>query len=162
LLLIASTVAAFEGAVAAASPVRMAAFSFLLYLLILTHYSALFVVASLFFYALIRLHGSRAPRAAVLTWAGFQAGAAGLYLFLYRTHVAKLRGTNLDPRVIIGWLEASYFHPGRESPVWYVIRQTAAVFLYFCGSPIGAAVAFLFAAAGVIHLAARRRPAALL
>lgn len=162
LLLNASTLAAFEGSIEARSPLRMAAFSFLLYLAILTHYSALFVTASLFLYALIRFRASRAPRAVVLTWAGFQAGAAALYLFLYLTQVARLRGGELEHQAMTGWLSESYFHHGQESPVWFVVRQTSAVFLFFFGSQVGAVVAILFTAAGVVHLAARRRPSALL
>ncbi len=156
LLLSASTLAAFEKAVQARSPAGMAVFSLLLYLAILTHYGALFVTLSLFVYALARFRSSRLSGRVVGTWAVFQVGAAVLYLFLYFTQVASLRGGELERQAMTGWLDTSYFHRGRESLILFVVRQTAAVFRYFFGSPIAAAIAFLLAAAGVARLALRR------
>jgi hypothetical protein len=162
LLLSASTLAAFEKAVEARSPARMAVFSLLLYLAILTHYGALFVTVSLFVYALARFWNGRLPGRVVGTWAVFQVGAAVLYLFLYFTQVASLRGGELERHVMTVWLDTSYFRRGQESLILFVVRQTAAVFRYFFGSPIAAAISFLLAAAGVVHLALRRHPSVLL
>jgi hypothetical protein len=162
LMLSASALAAFEKAVEARSPAWMTVFSLLLFLAILTHYGALFVTFSLFVYALARFWSSRLSGRVVGTWAVFQVCAAALYLFLYFTHVVLLRGGELERQAMTGWLDTSYFHRGQESLILYVVRQTAAVFRYFFGSPIAAAIAFLLAAAGVVHLALRRRPSVLL
>lgn len=162
LMLSASALAAFEKAVEARSPAWMAVFSLLLYLAILTHYGALFVTLSLFVYALARFRSSRLSGRVVGTWAVFQVGASVLYLFLYFTQVASLRGGELERQAVTGWLDTSYFHRGQESLILFVLRQTASVFRYFFGSPVAAAIAFLLAAAGVVHLALKRHPSVLL
>jgi Dolichyl-phosphate-mannose-protein mannosyltransferase len=162
LLLSASALAAFEKAVEARSPVWMAVFSLLLFLAILTHYGALFVTLSLFVYALARFWSSRLSGRVVATWAVFQVCAAALYLFLYFTQVASLRGGALERQAMTGWLGTSYFHRGQESLILFIVRQTAAVFRYFFGSSIAAAIAFLLAAGGVVHLGLRRHPSILL
>jgi len=85
LLLSVSALAEFENAVEARSPARMVVFSLLLYLAILTHYGALFIMLSLFVYALARFWSSRLSVRVLGIWDGFQGGAAALYLFLYVT-----------------------------------------------------------------------------
>ena len=162
LLLSVSALAEFENAVEARSPARMVVFSLLLYLAILTHYGALFIMLSLFVYALARFWSSRLSDRVLTIWAGFQVGAAALYLFLYVTQVSRLRGGPLEHQAMTGWLDTSYFHRDQETPVFFVVRQTAAVFRYFFGSPVAAAVGFFLAAAGVVHLALKRQTSVLL
>jgi hypothetical protein len=98
----------------------------------------------------------------VAVWAAFQAGGAILYLFLYLSHIAGLRGSVMERRAIEVWLRSGYFQRGRERPVAFVVRQTEALFRYFFGSPLAAAVAFLLAVAGLVLLAVKRRPSAVL
>jgi len=162
LLLSVSALAEFENAVEARSPARMVVFSLLLYLAILTHYGALFITLSLFVYALARFWRSRLSGRVLGIWAGFQVGAAALYLFLYVTQVSRLRGGPLEHQAMTVWLDTSYFRSDQETPVFFVVRQTAAVFHYFFGSPIAAAVGFSLAAAGVVHLALKRQTSVLL
>jgi hypothetical protein len=76
--------------------------------------------------------------------------------------VAALRGGELERQAQVGWLEESYFRPGSEGAAWFAVRQTTAVFRYCFGSSAGAAVAFAFFLAGIVHLARRRRPSAIL
>ena len=156
LLMSAAALAEFESAVSARSPRRMALFSVLLYLAILTHYSALFVTLSLFAYAVIRLSTGRLPRKLVGTWAGFQAGAAALYTFLYFSHVAGLHGGDMERGAITSWLHSGYFQQGQEGAGWFALRQLRALSGYFFGSPRAAVVASFLAVAGVVILAARR------
>ncbi len=162
LLLSASALAEFERAVEMRSPARMVAFSVLLYLAILTHYGALFITLSLFVYALARFWSSRLSGRVLGMWAVFQVGAAALYLFLYVTQVSKLRGGPLEHHAMTVWLDTSYFRCDQEIAVLFVVRQTAAVFRYFFGSPVAAAVGFSLAAAGVVHLAIKRQTSVLL
>ncbi|HJW14758.1 MAG TPA: glycosyltransferase family 39 protein [Thermoanaerobaculia bacterium] len=162
LLLSAASLDQFESALGARSAARMALSSVLLYLAVLTHYAGVFVVLALFFYACARLWKARPPRRVIATWAVFQVGAAALCLFLYLTQVARLWGGALESEAMTGWLEASYFHPGRDGAIWFVVRQMAEIFLYLFGSPIGAIVAFLAAGAGVVRLVRERRPEGLL
>ncbi len=162
LLLFTSALGAFEKAVEARSPAWMAVSSTLLLLAILTHYGALFVTISFFVYALARFRSGRLSGKVVGTWAVFQVGASVLYLFLYFTQVATLRGGELERQAMTGWLDTSYFHRGQESLIVFGVRQTAAVFRYFFGTPTAVAIALVLAAAGVLHLALRRQPSVLL
>ncbi len=162
LLLSVAALAEFENAVEARSPARMVVFSLLLYLAILTHYGALFIAMSLFVYALARFWSRRLNGRVLGIWAGFQVGAAALYLFLYVAQVSRLRGGPLEHQAMTGWLDTSYFHRNQETAVFFVVRQTAAIFRYFFGSPIAAAAGFSLAAAGVVHLALKRRTSVLL
>jgi hypothetical protein len=162
LLLSVAALSEFEHAVETRSAPRMVLFSLLLYLAILTHYSALFLTVSLGVYALFRLRESRVPRKVVAVWAAFQAGGVILYLFLYVSHVAILRGSALERGVKEVWIRNGYFNRGRGMPLAFVVHQTEAMFRYFFGSPLAAAVAFLLAVAGVVLLAVRRRISAVL
>jgi Dolichyl-phosphate-mannose-protein mannosyltransferase len=161
LFLATAALAELEAALEARSPARMAGFSLLLFLAILTHFAALFLTMSLFAYALVRFWRDRPPRRVFLIWALFQAGAAALYLFLYFTQVAPIRGTEAV-QTLTGPLSASYFHHDRETASAFLVRQAAALSRYLFGPPIAAAVLALLAAAGVACLALRRRPSALL
>ncbi len=161
LFLSAAALAELEAALGARSPARMAGFSLLLLLAILAHYAALFTTMSLFVYALVRFWRDRPPRRVFWNWAVFQAALAALYLFLYFTQVAPLRGTEAV-QTLTGPLASSYFHHDWETAFGFLLRQTAAVSRYLVGSRIAAAVASVFAAAGVVSLALQRRPSALL
>ena len=66
-------------------------FCFFLYLAILSHYSALFFVAACGIYALARFADSKPPRKLLAAWAIGELGALAIYVFLYVTHVAKLK-----------------------------------------------------------------------
>ncbi len=94
---------------------------------------------SLFVYALVRFWKDRPPRRVLRIWAVSQAGAAALYLFLYFTQVAALRGTEAV-QTLTGPFASSYFHPDRETASAFLVRQTAAVFRYLFGSRFAAAV----------------------
>jgi len=162
LLLSAAALDQFESALGARSAARMALSSVLLYLAVLTHYAAVFVVLALFFYACARLWKARPPRRVIATWALFQVGAAALCLYFYLAQVSRLWGGGMEREAMTGWLDASYFRRGQDSPIWFVVRQMADIFLYFFGSPLGAVVAFLAAGAGVVRLVRERRPEGLL
>ena len=88
-------------------------YSMFLYLAILTHYSAAWFTISLGIYVLIRWPIEKLSRRFIMIWACLQVVAAGIYLVLYETHIAKLRGSALERDVIQRW-----FHPsisGRAS-----------------------------------------------
>ena len=161
LFLSAAALAEFEGALEGRSSARMVGSSLLLFLAILTHFAALFITMSLFVYALARFWSDRPPRRVLRIWAISQAGAAALYLFLYSTQVARLRGTEAV-QTLTGPLASSYFHPDRETAPGFLVRQTAALSRYLFGSRAAAAVVVVLAAAGVVSLALKRRPSAVL
>lgn len=161
LFLATAALAELESALDARSPARMATFSLLLFLAILAHFAALFITVSLFVYALVRFWSDRPPRRVFWIWALFQAGAAALYLFLYFTQVAPIRGTEAV-QTLTGPLSASYFHHDRETASVFLVRQAATLSRYLFGPRFAAAVLSLLAAAGVVSLALKRRTSALL
>ena len=163
LLLFLSAVALgqFEGALEARSPARMLGFSLFLSLAILAHFAALFVLMSLFVYALVRFWGDRPPRRVLWIWAVSQAGAAAVCLFLYSTQVKTLRGTEAV-QTLTGTFAGNYFHHDRETPAGFLVRQTAALFRYLFGSRLAATVIVVLAAAGVVSLALSRKRSAVL
>ena len=152
----------FERGVDERSERKILLSSLFLSLAILTHYSAIFVTASLAAYEFLRLRERRAPRRLLAAWSGCQAGLAAVYLFLYFTQVKALRGSAMETRAVTGWLVPGYFQRGRENPFSFVARRTWDLFSYFFGSAPLAAVAILLAVTGVVILARKRRPAALL
>jgi len=161
LFLSAIALSELEKALEERSPARMMGFSLLLFLAILTHYAALFLVLSLFLYALIRFRSDPSSRRVIRTWAAFQAAAAVLYLFLYFTQLMRLRGSEAA-RVMMGWLAAGYYHPDSETVFGFLTRQTASLFRYLFGSWFAALLVFVVAAAGVFSLVLKRRPSAIL
>jgi hypothetical protein len=162
LLLLACGLAEFERGVEADSPARLALSAIFFWGAILTHYAALFVVLAFAVYSAARLRGRRASRAAVLAWAGGQAGSALLYLFLYETHLRTLRESEQGLGVTAGWLVRGFFRPGSDGIVSFLVRQVAESFRYRWGAAPFAVAGSVGAAAGIVILAARRKPSALL
>lgn len=162
LLLMTAALLLLERAIEERSALRMAASSAFLSLAILTHYSAFFVVLTLFVYGLVRLKRASLPSAFVKTWAACQAGIGALCLWLAGTHVADLRGSSLERLVMTRMLRAEYFQADQDSLLDFLFRQTAAVFRYLCGSASAGAIACVLAVAGLVILAMKRRISALL
>jgi len=123
----------YERALAEDSPRLMALFSISLYLAMLSHYSAMFFVASIGAYALIRLAEKRDSMKVVIAWAVGQAGALALFIFLYRTHISKLKGSSLAEQATEGWLRRSYFHPGQDHILLFIVGRTFGVFQFVFG-----------------------------
>jgi hypothetical protein len=161
LLLMVSALAVLERAIELRSPSLMACFSGLLYLAILTHYSALWFTLSVFVYVLVRARTGRWPAVFVRTWLGFQAAAAVLYSFLYFSHLSNLRGGELEQDATGRWLREGYFATGRDSPLAFVAKQTFGVFKFLLGSPVAGFVGLVMGVAGIAVLASKRRPTAI-
>lgn len=161
LFLSAAALCEFEGALEARSAVRMVGVSLFLSLAILAHFAALFVMMSLFAYALVRFWRARPPRQVLWIWAVSQAGAAAVCVFLYFTQVKTLRGTEAV-QTLTGTFASNYFHQDRETAFGFLLRQTEALSRYLFGSRLAAAVEALLAAVGVISLALKRRPSVVL
>jgi 4-amino-4-deoxy-L-arabinose transferase-like glycosyltransferase len=162
LLLMTASLLLLERAMEERSALRMAASSAFLSLAILTHYSAFFVVLVLFVYALVRLRRGRLPASVVTTWAACQVGVGVLCLWLATTHVADLRRSSLETIVRTRMLRAEYFQGDQDRLLDFLFRQTAAVFRYLSGSATAGAVSCALAVVGLVILALKRRPSALL
>jgi hypothetical protein len=162
LFLMAASLALLEAAINARSARLMVLFSFALFLAILTHFAALWPFLAAALYALARFRDDPPPRRVVGVWAGFQGGAVLLFLYLYVTHVAKIRGSAFERGAITRWLRAEYFQPDQDHLVAFGLRQTGALFQFLFSLPALAVLAGAAAAGGVAYLAARKRPAVLL
>jgi len=125
-----------ERALGEGSSWSMAASALSVYLAMLSHYSALFFVAGLGVYTLLKmfLRGSAQPVAGrvVAVWVAGQLGALALLMFLYKTHLSHL-GQGESRTVLQGWmsefyLSRSYFEPGRDNPFLFVIGTASVYF----------------------------------
>ncbi len=123
----------------------MVYYSLFLYLAILSHYSALWFVIAAGIYVLLRIR-ALTPRGR-LVWALFQAGAAGMYGWLYVTHISKLHGSPMEQEAITGWLRDLYFKPGVMSPMAFLRKETVDLFQFLFASKAGIFVLFAFLAA---------------
>ena len=130
-----------ERALAETSCWLMVASALCIYLAMLSHYSALFFVAGLGVYALLKIFLHRAVRAVsgkvVAVWATGQSVALALLLFLYKTHLSHL-GQGESRTVMQGWmsefyLSRSYFEPGRDNPLLFAIGHSFGVFQFVFG-----------------------------
>lgn len=139
------------------SALRMAASAACLYLAMLTHYSAVFFVAALGAYGLARIlvRPARLPSPLIALWAAVQLGALALAALLYKTHLSHLdRGEASS--LLQGWMRdylgRSYFEPGRDNPVLFVIGHSFAVFQFVFGQLAIGDIAGLLFLAGIFLL----------
>jgi hypothetical protein len=162
LCLVAAALATLERALDEASPWAMTLFAVVGALALLSHYAAFRFAAAAFVYSAVRVaRGPRSPRL-VTAWAGAFALLAGVAALLARTHLSRLRGGALEAEARSSWLAESYFRSGSESPFAFLGRQTLALFRYAYSSTAAAAIALVLFAAGIVLLAVRRAPSALL
>ncbi|HEX9148716.1 MAG TPA: glycosyltransferase family 39 protein [Thermoanaerobaculia bacterium] len=159
LFLMVSALLVLERAIERRSVIAMLGFSGLLYLAILTHYSAFWFTLAAFTYVLIRIRAEHLPKSLIATWLVFQVGAAALYAFLYFSHLVNLRGSELERAARN---HADYFYAEQESIFTFLARQTSAFFRALFGSPAAAFVGLTAVALGIALLVSRKRPAALL
>lgn len=115
----------------------MAAFSFSLYLAMLSHYSAFLVAAALGIYAVLRIAEERPPVKVVAAWAIGQLIGLALGALLYKVHLSHL-GVGDSRTVLQGfmsefYLRRSYYDPAHDNPVWFLIGHSFGVFQYFFG-----------------------------
>ena len=127
-------------------------FSVALYLAILSHYSAAFVVLAAGLYALVRFAAARSPRPILAAWVTGQAGAAAIYGLLYVTHLSKLHSS------IPFWaapfnsylFHGATLHGGIADIFTFLLRSTPDIFLYLFAQTY---VANLFLALWIVSLA---------
>jgi hypothetical protein len=134
------------------SPGLMMLFSISLYLAMLSHYSAMFFTASTGVYAAIRFAEKRYAVKLFISWLVSQAGALALFIFLYRTHISKLKGSSLAEQATEGWLRRSYFHPGQDHVLLFIVGRTFGVFQFTFGHLVIGDVMGLCFIGGVILL----------
>jgi 4-amino-4-deoxy-L-arabinose transferase-like glycosyltransferase len=130
-----------------------------LYLALLTHFSALLFVAAAVAYSLLHLATHRPTRGVVLAWAASQAGALGVFIFLYRTHLAELKTSAVAQRTMQEWLRNSYFHWGHDRLLVFILGRSFGVFQFVFGQrAVGDMAGLIFLAALVLLLRQKAQP----
>jgi dolichyl-phosphate-mannose-protein mannosyltransferase len=140
-----------ERSLAESSEGKMVVSAMLLCLALLTHYSAILFAAAIGIYSLLRIVAHRPARKVLLAWALGQVAVMAVFAFLYGTHISKLKG-DYASGTINGWLANSFFHPGHDNPISFVVARTGGVFQYAFGQLAVGDVAFLAFIASVVLL----------
>jgi uncharacterized membrane protein len=151
LFFLASAAYLLEYALAENSAGMMLLSAIALYLALLSHYSALLFAGAIGIYSLLRVITRHPSIQVCVTWVAGQAGAVGLIVALYLTHISKLKG-DYASGTINGWLANSFFQPGRDNRLLFVVARTGGVFQYIFGQLAIGDVAFLVFIAGVVLL----------
>ena len=128
-------------------------FSVFLYLAILTHYSAVFFVAAVGIYSLVRFLDSMFSRPILVAWAIGQAGALAIYGLLYATHVSKIKKDEMA--LWASPMDNAYFHAGRGSLLTFTRQRTWDIFHFMFGQRYISVAMFLVFAVGVAFLLVR-------
>ena len=129
-------------------------------LAMLAHYSAILFVAAMGVYSILRMTTQRPAAKVGTAWAFGQAGALALFAFLYITHISRLKG-DYASGTVNGWLANSFFRPGHDNPLIFVIARSGGVFQYVFGQLAVGDIAFLgFVVAVVLLTKASASPAA--
>jgi|HubBroStandDraft_6_1064221.scaffolds.fasta_scaffold00818_2 hypothetical protein len=118
---------------------------------LLSHYSAILFAAAMGIYSLLRLLARRPSASVGATWIMGQASVLGLIAALYVSHISKLKG-DYAVGTIQGWLANSFFRPGHDNAILFVIARTGGVFQYVFGQLAVGDLAFLGFIAGVALL----------
>ncbi len=134
-----------------------------LYFALLTHYSAVLFAGVIAGYFLPRLTARRFPAGVIVTWAVGQAGALGIFLALYFTHLSKL-GDRASQSAIHGfasdsYLRTSYFHPGHDNRLLFVLGRSFGVFQFVFGQlAVGDIAGLIFIVGAVLLLRGKTPP----
>jgi len=152
LLFISVALYCFQRAVGEDSVSWMTAFSVAIYLALLVHYSGLFLTLAIGIYAVVRWVIGRPGWRIVATWALGQAIAAGIALFLYRTHIALVKKSGLPQNIADTWLRKSIYHAGEINPVWFIIRGAIRFFHFLFGNGAIGAIALIVFLVGLTLL----------
>jgi Dolichyl-phosphate-mannose-protein mannosyltransferase len=102
-------------------------FSVFLYLAILSHYSAAFFALAAGIYALARIADSGWPRRVTVAWIMGQAGGVAIYLFLYVTHLSKIKNNLAVWGTAFG---ATFYRFDQESIFHFTADNTWKIFQY--------------------------------
>ena len=162
LFLITAALSALEHALETRQPRGIVLFAALGSLALLTHYWAILFLISALVYAAVRVLTDRYPAPFVRAWITTQGAVAALFLFLYASHISRLRGGESEVQAQTDWLRSSYFLAGQESPLRFCLRQTAALFQYLFSSRAAGMVGLGLLLVGAGGLVLRRRASALL
>ena len=158
LLFTAAATYLLDSALDRVSTASMLLCQFCIYLTMLTHYSALLFTAALGLYGLLQMLDRRPPARVLYTWIIGQLGALALFLFLYITHISRLKSNGAATSTIAGWMRNSFYHRRQDNLLFFVVARTFGVFQFVFGQLAVGDVALLLFVAGIILLIRRNRP----
>ncbi len=145
-----------ERAVAENSAMVMLGSGACFWLALSSHYSAFFFVAVMGLYSLLRFHGSELSTSTLAAWIVGEVGELALAVTFYLTHLSKIKHTTMAEQAFEGWLRKSYFHPGKDNPLTFLVTRSFSFFQYIFGQlVIGDLVALLFVAGAILLLRSR-------
>ncbi|MGH9503758.1 MAG: glycosyltransferase family 39 protein [Terriglobales bacterium] len=134
------------------SAAKMAACFVFLYLAMFTHFSALLFAGAMGVYSLWRLLSDHhPPRRLTAVWVAGQAGAIGLFAFLYVFQISKLKGGASAQHMQV-LLANSYFHAGRDHLLGFIFARSFGVLQYTFGQLAVGDIAGLLFVAGIVLL----------
>lgn len=123
----------------------------LLYLAILSHYSALWIVVTVSFYGVLRLYQLHFSPRLVMAWTGFQAVVVLLYVVLYFGHAVIMRSRWYD-YAVNGYLNDGYFHGGQQTVFDFLSSGFINVFSYLSGLRLAGYLGLVLFVIGLITL----------
>lgn len=160
LFLCASALYLLERALTENSAACMLLSALALDLALLTHYSAFVFALTIGVYFLVRAVGTRPPASVIAAWAAGQASALAIAALLAKTHLPMLQADHYPANFVDSYLKASFFHPGQDHIVTFVVRTTIRLFHYlFSQGAVGGLGLLLFGAAVVLLWRDGRGPA---
>jgi hypothetical protein len=141
-----------ERALAMNSVGLMMLFSICLYIGLLAHYSAFLFAAAIGAYGLLRLLSGPPRVKLIFAWISSQLAVLGIASFLYATHVSKQKGSAQAMQAMEEWLRKSYYHPGHDNLLLFVLGRSFGVFQFIFGQLAVGDIAGLLFLAAVIYL----------
>jgi 4-amino-4-deoxy-L-arabinose transferase-like glycosyltransferase len=161
LLFISASLYFFDRAIIESACVTMALSGTALLLALLTHYSAFLIALSLGIYGLVRLYPLRNQMRLTGVWIATQIVCLGICGYLFVPHIAALRSQGVVQDIADTWLRASIFHPGEESWLFFLGRQTLRLFRYLFGQPAVGPLGLTSFVCGIAALFRSRQPSRL-
>ncbi len=122
----------------------------------LSHYSGFLFAATLGIYAISRIVAQTTPAKVVIAWVAAQAAALGLAIFLYVTHISRIKRTTMAEQAFESWLRKSYYHPGHGGPLVFIVARSFSFFQYLLGQFVVGDIAGLLFIAGIVFLLQKR------
>jgi Dolichyl-phosphate-mannose-protein mannosyltransferase len=140
--------------------IRLIVFAALmLYLALLTHYSALIFALAHGIYGLARFVRKRRPGHLVFPWVLGQVGALGLIAFLWVTQVTALEARGVPRTLADPMISGSLYQAGTDNPLEFAIKTSLRFFHYLSWNGAIGVMALLLFIGGIVLLFGRGEPA---
>lgn len=125
-----------------------------LYLALLTHYSALIFALTVGVYGLLKFARGRTRSSILFPWVLVQACGLAVCVFLFKTHISRIRSNGETESVIGTYLSRSVLQP-REHILTFIFRSNIRLFHYFFSQEVIGSVALVLFVVGIVWLARR-------